>query len=641
MRSLQNQQLTIFRLLAVIVAALTPLAVSAQAPKVIVVGERPMADAVKTLGCKLGVGQGAGNAAKINNYLASRPAYPLYIAGGALELDAKIVVPAMTGGYHIYGNGPTGDLNDNNYYPPEGIKVGRPTRLIWAGPPGDPMIQWDARLGSIRGIHFQGRPLPTTPTAQKAQVAIHVRTWQQTALPTGKLRIEDCSFQDVANAILFGYDIDTDINAADASIDPTFPIGRYNNADESCWHNLWFYFPFNPGADEGTLAAAASGNDNRTVTLDSVRSGTVLSGGTTTSGVIDMSSANESMGVGVVLKLTWAGGSMPLARCTAVSGTQITVQNLDTSPTAVTLPADGTAVTVSASHGIGQGAWVDVTWGTSSKRRGMRCISVSGANNETITLSGGKGDNLPPSQTAVYASEQRRCFVFRTEQAVAFGGGKIVSNGHAHEIFYFEKGSKLFQQYVSVNGWDAAKGASVPCYMLRLGRVNVSYYDIGFDLDATCTNVRLLKMDDPIVDNRCHVSFRGVISQITPNAGFAYEVPLVDAQGACQVMLRDLSFLQAGSIKLTGYAGQGVPGSGVGFRKGVAVCHLENCTLTGGANMVGRDVLDASSSGLHWLTMRDCQAAIGTSDPSGTASLPVEDDEALSPGLTKMPFNSP
>src|SRR3972149_6080326 len=108
MCSIQDQRTSRSWLLPVIVAVLPPPATRAQDPKVIIVGERPMADAVKTLGCKLGVGQGAGNAAKINNYLASRPAYPLYIAGGALELDAKIVVPAMTGGYHIYGNGPTG-----------------------------------------------------------------------------------------------------------------------------------------------------------------------------------------------------------------------------------------------------------------------------------------------------------------------------------------------------------------------------------------------------------------------------------------------------------------------------------------------------------------------------------------------------
>src|SRR3972149_2004843 len=248
MCSLQDQRTSRSWLLAVIVAVLTPPAIRAQDPKVIIVGERPMADAVKTLGCKLGVGQGAGNAAKINAYLASRPGYDLYLPGGALEIDDTLVTAEETGGFNIYGNGPTADLNDNNYN--GGIKAGQPSRLVWAGPEGEPMIQWNSRMGSIRGVCFQGRPIPTTPTATKARIGIHVRTAQQTSgnIPVGKLRLEDCAFLDVCNPILFGYDLDTALGG-----DPD--VGTYNNSDESMWHNCLFYFPFNAGAGDGQMSA--------------------------------------------------------------------------------------------------------------------------------------------------------------------------------------------------------------------------------------------------------------------------------------------------------------------------------------------------------------------------------------------------
>lgn len=555
-----NRRVMRYWLVAAAVVVLSPFTARAQLSKLVLINDQPTADAVRTLGCVPGVGNGAGNAAKINTYLASRPSYALFIPGD-LEIDDTLVVPNASGGFNLVGNGPGADIpamagNQRNPV------VGRPSRLIWAGPPGKPMIEWNARHGSIRGIQFQGRRLPAGPTAVKARVGVHVRTYNQTHVPTGKLRIEDCSFYHVANGLLFGYDVDSPFSQPEGN---QKGIQWAQNADESYWNTLWFYYEYNAGA-----------------------------------------------GAGVVTDRT--------------------------SDTACTLTLDRRQA------GISAGAWVDVAW-SGGRRTGMICTAVGDSvpgngDQRSIRLTGGSGSDLPGKTTAVRAKEERSCFVFRTHQALAFGGGKIVVSGHPHEVFHFQRGSKLFQQYVSINGWSGAKAAKAPCHVLRLGPVSAGYYDIGVDFDATCNNVRLLQMDDFIWSNRCQVSFRGIVEN-TGGPVDAHAVPLVNAKGACQVAVRDFSYLRAGDICLAGYGGFGPPGGG-GYRKGVANCLLDNCTLIGCDR--GRDVL-GKSSGLYRLTMTHCQAVVGESNTSGTAALPIEDGELSGNGaggaIKKLPFDGP
>ena len=290
-------------------------------------------------------------------------------------------------------------------------------------------------------------------------------------------------------------------------------------------------------------------------------------------------------------------------------------------------------------YGITVGAPVDVVW-TGGTRRNLRVTAVSGAQGETITLGGGNGDNLPSAQTAVTATEERVCFRFRTQQALDFTGNRSMVWGDARDVFWFESGSRLMQQHLSMVPYTYGRLNNVATNVLRTGtKANWAAYDISLTMDSHATNVRLLDMDAPVLGGTA--VFRGfqILAASTgdePPGGGTYAVPLVRARGGMTVRLENFNQIRPGAIQLLG--------DDLANQQGrIAACHLEHCLFSPHFHVgpyaapdggYAEDLLHPDSTGPYWLTWRDC-ANWSVGPTSGAESdgkyitWPYEDGEVL------------
>ncbi len=233
-------------------------------------------------------------------------------------------------------------------------------------------------------------------------------------------------------------------------------------------------------------------------------------------------------------------------------------------------------------------------------------------------------DNLLFFKSPVAAAERDEdtCFRFRNEQAVGFHVNSITVWGGSY-VFWFENGGKLVADKVSL--------VSVNNTLLRLSYPDFrgGYYKIAFHIDqgSLSNSSKLLKMDrHPFY---AYVDLTGKM----PAPYMSDMEPVVDAKGACKIVLR-VDGLQPGSIRMTGGAKNPVHG-----RIPIANVNLDNCTFTnraksGGHTVLPADLIAPASSGHYRMTWHDCATLLGShvGEKEVFEMLPIMDGSITSAG---------
>jgi hypothetical protein len=191
----------------------------------------------------------------------------------------------------------------------------------------------------------------------------------------------------------------------------------------------------------------------------------------------------------------------------------------------------------------------------------------------------------------------------RNKQSLDNHFGTIRSHGNPAQIFWQERGGKTTVGQISHVGSSAGRTI---CVRVGLIDVNEGGLTIGHvDMDAGATQAMLLKHD---YETTKTYAFSAVTINSAAIPQRNIRVPQIDV-GPGSWTLRDIKYLKAGAIKMTG-------------ANGVCHVHLENC-VTQGCNI--RELVDEASSGNYLFTWRNVHVQSG---PGGVWNVPFEDSDA-------------
>jgi hypothetical protein len=191
----------------------------------------------------------------------------------------------------------------------------------------------------------------------------------------------------------------------------------------------------------------------------------------------------------------------------------------------------------------------------------------------------------------------------RNKQSLDNHFGTIRSHGNPAQIFWQERGGKTTVGQISHVGSSAGRTI---CVLVGLIDVIEGGLTIGHvDMDAGATQAMLLKHD---YETTKTYAFSAVTINSAAIPQRNVRVPQIDV-GPGSWTLRDIKYLKAGAIKMTG-------------ANGVCHVHLEN-GVTQGCNI--RELVDEASSGNYLFTWRNIHVQSG---PSGVWNVPFEDSDA-------------
>lgn len=213
-------------------------------------------DVVLHLECEMGTDPTADNAAILSEALDFYGHKARFsIPGGTFVTHGPVAWPLKIGN-KITGAGYGRDIGQG-HYTEDGLASGQVTQWIFDGDAGDNIIDYQGFGCYVEGIHFQGRHVegfgvdPADDSAPKARCGIFIKA-NDDSNHTGKLTIRDCSFYQIHNHVVCGWDM----TAANGS--GTYTGSNYSHADDIVLENTHHFHPWTTRRhDSGTVTIAS------------------------------------------------------------------------------------------------------------------------------------------------------------------------------------------------------------------------------------------------------------------------------------------------------------------------------------------------------------------------------------------------